>query len=116
MSDLIDRQAAIDLFESFPIEKVMSENPLVAVSVILLRQNIALLPPACPPVHRWVACREKLPETDGIYLVTFAEGFNMGFDNTMTEINDSEENPNKTEIINYGVTAWMNMPEPHKGI
>ena len=94
MSDLIERQAAIDkldpLFESLAIDKIKA------------------LPSAQPErkAGRWIPCSVRLPKEEGEYLVSFDDGF---IATTGYYDNDFELWADAGEPL-----AWMPLPEPYK--
>lgn len=92
--DLIYRSAAIDAF----IEKYSYIDPM---SII---QTISDLPSA----QQWIPCSERLPEVEGLYLVTVKNDHKRIYSKTAWY--------SKTGwFARQDVTHWMPLPEPCKG-
>ena len=71
---------------------------------------------------RWIPVSERLPNTNGIYIVTRrrSDGFECRnltdacyFDGTSTWHDDTRVNHERKYLTD--VLAWMPMPEPYKG-
>ena len=90
MSDLIDRQAAIDALEWKWAWKA-------AIDAI---KNL----PSVQLEHRWIPVSERLPEKEGYYLTTtiFKEVYCDYWNG---------DNFDRTEMV----ISWMPLPEPWKG-
>ena len=106
MSDLISRQAAIDVADA--VWSVTGDK-----NVAKVWDQIKDLPSA-QPKQQWIPVSERLPKKDGRYLVTRYDYV------TSTEFIDIlwyEKNLwwNMRYTGNYAVTAWMPLPEPYKG-
>lgn len=108
MSDLIDRQVAIDKLQKEinewtpPFDDVIGA---IRCGVRLARNIIEDLPSADP---HWIPCSERLPEKKQSLLVTVAD-----------EVSPytSDDEWTGTGFWAYGkrVSAWMPLPEPYGG-
>ena len=130
MSDLIDRQAAIDA--------IMDELRRVPTNAIRVKSRIEALPSAQPQkvcvaeikveiddikdyidkaidAERWISCSERLPEEDGLYLAT-CDGEICGEDEPISTMAEFENGKWVDDEDDYQcVLAWMPLPEPYKG-
>lgn len=129
MSDLIDRQAAIDEAEEW-IKTYNSgrggQREQDAIKHVI--SGIKNLPSAQP--ERWIPCSERLPEEDVEVLITYrykeGEGDTSHADIDITTYGQMYFGGNKVgnhkhwrqpfECFesNYEVVAWMPLPEPYK--
>lgn len=144
MDELISRQAAIEALDG-EIEVTGKANAKAVIKYTkMVSDRIKALPPAQPDLSgysdklwkaayergkaeaepRWIPVTERLPEENGLYLVT-VEGsqngevferavdyadfmFSGGYIDNFNTVND---------WIEYGewhVTAWMPLPDPYK--
>ena len=110
MNDLIDRQALLDDFKTVnPDFKGWAEW----ASCIIQSQ---------PSAQQWIPCSERLPERNGVYMVTrtISDGFEYGNIADACYFNSSDIWHDDTRV-NHGrkyladVIAWMPLPEPYKG-
>lgn len=62
-------------------------------------------------MNKWTTCKERLPEKDGMYLVTYRNGV-VGIDKFIPYINDWA---NCMKNWRLHVIAWMELPKPYKG-
>lgn len=121
MSDLIERQAAIDALAEKLYHNV--DDYRTAVFVI---GNL----PSVQPEQRWIPCSERLPEEYGEYQITWTTSYaskKLFIGDAEYEITgewDSENDRFKGEWLlhdymeyyqNVKVIAWMPLPEPYKG-
>ena len=102
MSDLIDRQSAIDAM-SVINDSICEQQAIDALCEL-------------PSAQQWIPCSERLPEYDGeMYLVTdYCEQINR------RRIHVSYCYVNREGFwsdvpMGYKVIAWMPLPEPWKG-
>lgn len=58
-------------------------------------------------LQKWTPCSERLPEEDGLYLVTTSKG--------QVQVHVFNHNGNSKEYWMRCNKAWMPMPEPWKG-
>ena len=112
MSDLIDRQAAIDVIDAvFPVDPMKSEYAQgIACGAALAKTYVEQLPSA----KQWIPCSERLPEEfKRVLCCTDKEEMFLAcvyiFDNGYTF--DNEERM----MWDGDVVAWMPLPEPYKG-
>lgn len=84
--------------------------------------------PSAQPEPRWIPCSERLPEEDGLYLVTSREkatAEEFGFDLDDVEVRKMRFNEDGWRIpkhipewingvVHTTVLAWMPLPEPYK--
>ena len=77
--------------------------------------------PTIEPEQRWIPCSERLPNTNGIYIVTrrISDGFECRnitdacyFDGSNTWHDDTRVNHKRKYLAD--VLAWMPLPEPYR--
>ena len=56
-------------------------------------------------IPRWIPCSERLPEKDGLYLVTTSKG--------QVQVHVFNHTGNSKEYWNRCNMAWMPLPEPY---
>ena len=71
-----------------------------------LKMGIEALKSHTQPVQRWIPCSERLPEEDGLYLVTTSKG--------QVQMHVFNRNGNSEEYWMRCNKAWMPLPEPYK--
>ena len=111
MSDLIDRQAAIDQYGDWYVEEGTAEG-----FISDMRHFLEMLPSAEP---QWIPVSERLPKETGIYLVTlktdgvayFEDEFPHGF----VYASAYEAVTMHWGYCDKNVIAWMPLPEPYEG-
>ena len=96
-NDLISRQAAIDAMATWDWQD--------AYLPIHFKQLLEVLPSA-QPEQRWIPCSERLPEEDGLYLVTTSKG--------QVQVHVFSHNGNSEEYWMRCDKAWMPLPEPYR--
>lgn len=122
MSDLIERQKAIDAIHCDITVTGKQNAELVASTIGAFVDRIKALPPA-EPEQRWIPCSERLPELDedgysqkvlacfgnysGCDILEYRETEGIG----KWYIGDMDDSP---EDIGVMVLAWMPLPEPYK--
>ena len=113
MSDLIERQAAIDALkeERCPCESDYDEGYLSMLDKAIWIMDEWL--PSAQPEQRWIPCSERLPEKDGRYQVT---RYDYVANTEFIDILWYEENLwwNRHSTGDYAVIAWMPLPEPYR--
>ena len=118
MSDLIERQAAVDEALTFFIEYL--GGAFDEDSQRLLAQKMNALPSAEPVSGEWIPVEQDLPDSDRPVLVTIQWA---DFDREVT-VGEYWDNPTKAAPESekgwgtYGdhVTAWREMPEPYREV
>lgn len=119
MYDLISRQAAIDALDT----GLWGVEWDKALATAILKDL-----PSAQPEPRWIPCSERLPEEDGLYLVTSREkatAEEFGFDLDDVEVRKMRFNEDGWRIpkhipewingvVHTTVLAWMPLPEPYK--
>ena len=105
MSDLISRQAAIDIFDDYNIS--VENGELEAYSRD--RKRLCELPSA-QPEQRWIPCSERLPEDSSPVLVTHRGGVSYGWYNGTYFERGASTNHIKLQTV----IAWMPLPEPYR--
>lgn len=127
-SDAISRKAAIDLVREV-CDAIMSGcnshydsevgdevyDDILEVDAILkcnkeIRKALRDMPSAQPEPH-WIPCSEKLPDKEGMYIVTDDAG---GMATVSTDEFSHYEDNEPFWMFSQNVTAWMQMPEPYK--
>ena len=111
MSDLIERQEAIDICAN-AID--LWRGQLGEGALIAVRDKIKQLPPA-QPEQRWIPWSSgKLPEESGTYTVTAYDGVTKRV--TYAKYQKRLKRWELTGARAYWrVLAWMPLPEPYKG-
>jgi len=107
MHDLISRQDAIDAIKEQIFARInwLSDSRMerkgldVALCVI---EDLS----SAPPEPHWIPCSERLPEEDGLYLVTTSKG--------QVQVHVFRHNGNSEEYWMRCNKAWMPLPEPYK--
>lgn len=110
-TDLISRQAAIELWEKY--------HPTIAVDAMQYDAELRQLPSARPE-QRWIPCSERLPEKEGWYITT-VESEKTGkrrIENDLFAVDIAlahGHTPNKFCKDGYRqrTVAWMPFPEPY---
>lgn len=100
MDDLISRQDAIDRVANFLyIRDGGNATWWKPVAEAIL--NI----PSAQPEPQWMPCSERLPEEDGLYIVTTSKG--------QVQFHVFSHNGNSEEYWMRCDKAWMPLPEPY---
>lgn len=95
MSDLIERQAAID---------AISRDMMGGLNYKRIIEGL-------PSAQQWIPCSERLPDKDGRYLTT-----NSMIGKWIVDWNIWTNEPKPSWLYNHGVIAWMPLPEPYEEI
>ena len=126
MSDLTDRQAAIDALGERPMVWTDSDYELGQRNQYDSdKLHLELVPSA----QQWIPCSERLPEEYGEYYITWMTSsskrpFVAICEGEVTGEYDHKHNRFKFEWLledyikacpNVEVIAWMPLPEPYKG-
>ena len=109
MSDLISRQAAIDA-----VEKIKKWNAVdgegyqagLGLRYTDVIDTLTELPSAEKKVSQWIPCSERLPEDNGVYIVTTSIG--------QCQIHVFNKDGNSREYWTRCNKAWMPMPEAYE--
>lgn len=112
--DLIDRQAAIDLW-------VWGDTDMRANSRVVHVEDIEALPSA-QPEQRWVPCSERLPDIGEhhvsepciVYCSNGAYGFAGLEENIFGQVGWNCERDDEYHEPLGEVLAWMPLPEPYR--
>ena len=113
MSELIDRQMAIDDMKD-------ALDPHI-VQFVKAKMAIEALPSAQPEQH-WIPCNERLPEENGQYLITVKyKHVNDSYEDVYAE--HGEWLDGEWDMFCFGhcgevedIIAWLSLPEPYKGV
>lgn len=113
MSDLIDRQAAIDAATKF---RVNPGGEIFEAIRRAVRSELELVPSA----QQWIPCSERLPEEDCKCIVTIRFKRTDGFQEYAVDSAkfDTDFECFITDTSWWGVEsidAWMPLPQPYKG-
>lgn len=120
MSDLISKEVVIDTLNAVRdlVWDVDIPSPTVPAYIEHHKQmqsimrNIDILTDKIikmPSAQQWIPCNERLPETDGRYLVTCSK---IGA--WVVDWNIWHNEPKPSWLWEQGVTAWMPLPEPYE--
>lgn len=133
MDDLISRQEAIGALKHN--QDVYSHNfhddPIDKYTTAIIATDIDSLVnlPSTQPEERWIPCSERMPDANGMYLVTMmekAKAEDLGFDLDEIEVCKMRYSCNVgwqiprhipkwiNDVITDEVIAWMPLPEPYK--
>ena len=102
MSDLIDREAAIEKYGDLYVEKKGRRG-----FISDMRHFLEMLPSAEP---QWIPCSERLPKDDQTVLITHRGGVSVGWYNGIYWERGASTNHRGIKTV----TAWMTLPEPYK--
>lgn len=138
MKDLISRAAAIDALirKMRPHDNGDGTITIYIMSEELVRETLNDLPSAQPEFdfekvndahnegydvgywagrrdyeQQWIPCNERLPEKEGIYIVTDDAG---GIATVSTDEFSHYESGEPMWMFSQNVTAWMPLPEPYE--
>ena len=131
MNDFISRQGALDLL-SANVLYLETESDALRVGQYIkdVKDGIRNLPAIEPRRGRWIPVTERLPEENGMYLVTMTEkakAEELGFDLDEIEVSKMRYNSNGwqlprhipswiNEVVKDEVIAWMPVPEPYREV
>ena len=114
MSDLIDRQAAIDLFPDDALEWDTKGGYIAPHLAKLMIEEL-------PSEQRWIPCSERMPNNYDYQLLTEEVHYTTGkivrcvliayYDDEDDVWMSAEESP---EAVSYPI-AWMPLPASYKG-
>lgn len=115
MSDLIDRQAAIDALNSINCFGWVEESWSVVSGII---EHI----PTAQPEQQWIPCSERLPEIGEhyvsepciVYCSNGAYGFAELEENIFGQVGWNCERDDEYHEPLGDVLAWMPLPDPYK--
>lgn len=124
MSDLIDRQDAIDELMEVPSYGLMDDDGNIESGckysdVLAMLNNL-------PSTQRWIPCSEWLPKKLEDVVICFADApeesdvaymrktFNETYKSQGCE-NEFVSHMGETTYADYEVLAWMPLPDPWKG-
>lgn len=128
MDDLISRKQAIDALAKFVPYAICDESTESYTNGLTDAYNLICQLPSAQPEQKWIPCSERLPEEDGLYLVTSREkatAEEFGFDLDDVEVRKMRFNEDGWRIpkhipewingvVHTTVLAWMPLPEPYK--
>lgn len=111
MSDMIDRQAAIDALER--CKEVYLNNLPTLVYKEDVRQAVMQLPSA-QPEQRWILCSERLPDVAQRVLLS---GHGQVMVGMLHSFGKYSLEPTGISYVypKDDIEAWMPLPEPYKG-
>lgn len=114
MSDLISRQAAIDVLDGIRVVGGRNSVERIKRYIEAVRDRLKQLPSA-QPEPRWIPCSERLPEEYGNYLITTYDGnVDIG---TIDPKGKSVWSACDADGFYWirNVIAWKPLPDPWKG-
>lgn len=115
MSNLIDRQDAIELINEYLTTATQIKNKDMVDALEDMKDDFVNLPSAQPEPH-WIPCSERLPEEyirvqiqmDNGWIIT---AYRVGIEGVWFSVPDCGEII-KAELVE----AWRKLPEPYKGV
>ena len=115
MSDLISRQAALEVVRSLQTYKMFAGDDTILVDKAEVQAELEILPTAR---ERWIPCEEEFPPPNTAvlaYAPRFGNIWAVYYDSicgwmVWSPVGDAHFPEGQGEII-----AWMPMPEPYKG-
>ena len=123
MSDLISREKALEEIEDWERCYTWDEHCRESKEdYIVSPSDVIVNLPSAQPEQQWIPCSEKLPNTNGIYIVTrrISDGFECRnitdacyFDGSNTWHDDTRVNHERKYLAD--VLAWMPLPTPWEG-
>ena len=118
MSDLISRQAALEMLNDNELERQTDDS--FDGDLHRYKRAAQRIIAQLPPAQQWIPCSERLPKAGIRYQVTFESG-EVGYADFRNKIFllDGSVKENVWEIEEYyeedgEVIAWMPLPEPYK--
>lgn len=102
MSDLIDRQAAIDAIKTWGLIDGLSEGE--AIEILADEEKL-------PSVQRWIPCSERLPDMHDEVLVTARGEVSIAW----LYVDGKWRSNDMPQPMLRDIIAWMPLPEPYKG-
>ena len=111
MSDLIERQAAIEVIDAvFPVDPMKSEYAQgIACGAALAKTYVEQLPSA----QQWIPCSERLPEIGQSVLLSVGGMYSA--EGCLREDGDWAQFRWDAIQRKDMVGAWKPLPEPYKG-
>lgn len=123
MSDLISREKALEEIEDWERCYTWDEHCRESKEdYIVSPSDVIVNLPSAQPEQQWIPCSEKLPNTNGIYIVTrrISDGFECRnitdacyFDGSNTWHDDTRVNHERKYLAD--VLAWMPLSTPWEG-
>ena len=107
MSDLISRQAAIDVVEKSRRLNHHQDGKVASNHEYEHRHFLKILRDLPPAEPQWIPVSKRLPEEKGLYVVTDSKGDVVRFVFEDTEMS--------REYWKRCAKAWMPSPKPYKG-
>lgn len=100
---MIDEKKLIDkIANDFPLETLNKNDEMLICDIIDIIENQ-------PKVGEWISVKDRLPENEGMYLIT-----SKVLDRTEVQYAFYQKNIGMF-ICNGKAIAWMPLPEPYKG-
>ena len=85
--------------------KTYADNRVMITKLLADKDTIDAMP-TVEPEQRWILVTERLPNKDGLYLVTTSKG--------QVQVHVFSHNGNSEEYWMRCNKAWMPMPEPYE--
>ena len=117
MSDLIDRQAAIDALRAMQTYKLFAGDDMLLIDQAGAQTELMMLPPAQPEPH-WIPVTERLPEIGEYVLCMIRQQYRGQFHVCHYVDKDKYHDHPYFDWWHNGfpdVVAWMPLPKPYKG-
>lgn len=125
--DTISRQSAIQAAECIVDHHAITPYQTMRSAMDHLQRILRGMPSA-QPEQQWIPCSERMPDANGMYLVTMmekAKAEDLGFDLDEIEVRKMRYSCNVgwqmprhipkwiDDVITDEVIAWMPLPEPY---